>query len=279
MLRLGSNAPSCFHFTPHRAKPRTNVRSNVRVAVGGAIAFTLLASAPSACSRATPTPLEAPQGTHASDPQSANVDSSDVTIPPNAASNPSSSAEDKVAPTPSDTAERTEVATASTDISLQPALVDSDGNPLPQTDERPSVDSPSFKRRLESLVAALSSNQPELARPAFFPQLAYTQVKAIKDPARDWDRRLFAAFSRNIADYHARLGKPTQPLTLVRLELPEAKVKWIKPGVEGNRLGYYRVTRSKLVVAKADGQEVALELTSLISWRGEWYVVHLHGFE
>jgi hypothetical protein len=51
------------------------------------------------------------------------------------------------------------------------------------------------------------------------------------------------------------------------------------PGKEGNKLGYYRVTRSKLRYLDAGGTEHTLGLTSLISWRGEWFVVHLDGFK
>ena len=53
----------------------------------------------------------------------------------------------------------------------------------------------------------------------------------------------------------------------------------MKPGKEGNRLGYFRVLRSRLRFRLASGKERSFELTSLISWRGEWYVVHLHGFQ
>jgi hypothetical protein len=53
----------------------------------------------------------------------------------------------------------------------------------------------------------------------------------------------------------------------------------MKPHSEGNKVGYFRVLRSKLLLGKPDGSELGLEVTSMISWRGEWYVVHLHGFE
>jgi hypothetical protein len=53
----------------------------------------------------------------------------------------------------------------------------------------------------------------------------------------------------------------------------------MKPGKEGNRVGYFRVLRSKLRIGLPEGRERTLELTSLISWRGEWYVVHLSGFD
>ena len=58
----------------------------------------------------------------------------------------------------------------------------------------------------------------------------------------------------------------------------ERAVRWMEPGAEGNRVGYHRVTRSRLKVGLANGGTRELELTSLISWRGAWYVVHLHGF-
>ena len=53
----------------------------------------------------------------------------------------------------------------------------------------------------------------------------------------------------------------------------------MKPGSEGNKLGYYRVLRSALVYSDAQGRERELSVTSMISWRGEWYVVHLAGFK
>lgn len=160
-----------------------------------------------------------------------------------------------------------------------PALLDADGNPLPQTEERPSATSRSLVRRLELLVEAIAKDEPALALPAFFPVEAYTQVKAIAKPERDWQRRLVAAFERNIHEYHRKLGASATGVRFARLEVPEAKVKWMKPGSEGNRVGYFRVVRSQLVVATSEGRELPLELTSMISWRGEWYVVHLHGFE
>jgi hypothetical protein len=53
----------------------------------------------------------------------------------------------------------------------------------------------------------------------------------------------------------------------------------MKPGSEGNKLGYWRVLRAELRCREAQGRERILEVTSLISWRGEWYAVHLHGFK
>jgi hypothetical protein len=128
-------------------------------------------------------------------------------------------------------------------------------------------------------VDAIANDEPARALAAFFPVEAYKQVKAIERPERDWKQRLIGAFERDIHEAHRALGRDAQSAALARIEVPEAKVKWMKPGAEGNRVGYFRVLRSKLVLALAGGRERAIEVTSLISWRGEWYVVHLSGFD
>jgi hypothetical protein len=158
-------------------------------------------------------------------------------------------------------------------------LLGLDGQALPQTEERPVADSPALSQKLELLAQAILKDDPSLALPAFFPVVAYEQVKDIAKPARDWKLRLVAAFERNIHEYHRAIGSNVQALKVVGLEIPEAGVRWMKPGSEGNRVGYFRVLRSKLRLETDQGKSLAFEVTSLISWRGEWYVVHLKGFE
>jgi hypothetical protein len=165
------------------------------------------------------------------------------------------------------------------DSPSEPPLRDQAGKLLPQTLDRPSVDSPVFRRRLGDLVRAIETDDAELARSFFFPLEAYEVVKSIKEPAKDWRQRLYRAFVRNVHEYHRKLGADAAGTRLARLDLDERRVKWMKPGSEGNALGYHRVTRSKLVLVDGAGKERTFELTSLISWRGEWYVVHLHGFK
>lgn len=169
-------------------------------------------------------------------------------------------------------------ASADLDAELTPSVVAPDGTPLPQTRDRPHADSAGLRLRLELLVAAIAEDDPERAVPAFFPKVAYEQVKAIERPGRDWQYRLVRAFERNIHEYHEQLGKDAAGAKFAGLTLRERAVRWMAPGSEGNRVGYYRVTRAHLRLRLASGAERQLELTSLISWRGAWYVVHLHGF-
>jgi hypothetical protein len=158
------------------------------------------------------------------------------------------------------------------------ALYAGDGAPLGQTDAFPSLTSVTYQDRIMMLWDAIVKDEPELAKPAFFPLVAYEQVKAIPKPAIDYERRLLKAFARDIHAYHQKLGKDPSLAKLVRLDVPEAKAKWMDPGSEGNKLGYDRVLDSKLVFTR-DGKESTLDVKSMISWRGEWYVVHLAGFK
>lgn len=160
-----------------------------------------------------------------------------------------------------------------------PPLLDESGQALPQTETLPSTESAFFQKSARDLFDAIVADDPERAKPFFFPVVAYRQVKAIKDPDRDHERRLLALFERDVHTYHQKLGERPEQAAFVELRVPAEKSKWMAPGKEGNRLGYHRVLRSSLIYRSAEGKERSLEVTSLISWRGEWYVVHLHGFE
>ncbi len=114
--------------------------------------------------------------------------------------------------------------------------------------------------------------------PFFFPVTAYEQVKAVGSPASDWRRRLVAAYKRDIHALHKRLGDKAESAKLVRLDVPDERARWVEPDEEYNKLGYYRVYGTRIVY-EVDGKERTFDISSLISWRGEWYVVHLTGFK
>lgn len=159
-----------------------------------------------------------------------------------------------------------------------PPLLDESGALLPQTEEVPRIDTPLFQHRLGLLWRAIVEDDPEIARPFFFPKVAYLKVKAIKDPAQDWEKRLWRLFVRDVHEYHQALGPKPHEARFVRLDFPEGRSAWMKKHKEGNAIGYHRVKRPYLVFTDAGGKERKLEVTVMISWRGEWYVVHLHGF-
>ncbi|HEX2671707.1 MAG TPA: hypothetical protein VHM25_12585, partial [Polyangiaceae bacterium] len=88
----------------------------------------------------------------------------------------------------------------------EPPLVDEHGKPLDQTDQRPTLNSASFQKRIELVAHAILTGEVETALPAFFPLVAYQQVKDVAKPERDYKFRLLANFKRDLLEYHHALG-------------------------------------------------------------------------
>jgi hypothetical protein len=144
---------------------------------------------------------------------------------------------------------------------------------LPQTRALPSAATPVFQAEMTDLWTAVVTGQPETAARAFFPLSAYKQVKAIADPAADWNARLFGDFRLDVDAAHRLLGPGADSARLVRVIVPSADAAWINPGVCYNSVGYWHVGGARLVY-RQDGQLRSIGIASLISWRGQWYVVH-----
>ncbi|MEO8876951.1 MAG: hypothetical protein ABI461_15265 [Polyangiaceae bacterium] len=151
---------------------------------------------------------------------------------------------------------------------------------LPQTNDKPDATTVAFNVRMQLVWSAITADDVERALPAFFPESAYEQTKAIAHPEADWRRRLVRNFKRDIHALHVEVASTGVGTSarLVRVDLPDKRARWVEPGDEGNKTGYYRVYGTQLIWA-AEGREHASPITSLISWRGEWYIVHLTGFK
>ena len=144
---------------------------------------------------------------------------------------------------------------------------------LPQTRALPSAGTRVFHAEMTDLWAAVVTGKARLATQAFFPLAAYTQVKAIADPAADWHSRLFGDFRLDVAAAHRYLGRGAAHTRLLRVIVPSAGAAWINPGVCYNSVGYWHVGGARLVY-REHGQVRSIGIASLISWRGRWYVVH-----
>jgi len=110
--------------------------------------------------------------------------------------------------------------------------------------------------------------------PAFFPEAAYAQVKAIADPKGDYQARLIGEYRLDLAAANALLGAHARRARLIGVDIPGEYAHWVPPGTCYNRIGYYEVPGAR-VVYDEDGEVRSFGIASLISWRGVWYVVHL----
>jgi hypothetical protein len=141
---------------------------------------------------------------------------------------------------------------------------------LPQTSARPSTSGTAFQNATHDLWLAVTTGDPEYARPAFFPVDAYKQVKAISNPASDWQTRLWGNFTADVAAAHKLVGPDAK---LDRVDVPTQYATWIPPGACYNSIGYWHVPGSR-VVYRQGGATRSFGVASFISWRGDWYVVH-----
>jgi hypothetical protein len=126
---------------------------------------------------------------------------------------------------------------------------------------------------VRDLWRAVVDGNPAEAQPFFFPLGAYIQVKGISNPVHDYQTRLIANFDQDVASLHAALGASAGSASFTTVTVPPA-AQWIAPGVESNKGSYWRVYGTS-VSYTAGGQSRSFPITSMISWRGEWYVVHL----
>jgi len=144
-------------------------------------------------------------------------------------------------------------------------------------EERPQDDGPALQAKGQLLWRAIVDDRPDLAASFFFPKEAYVHVKAAKNPEGDWRWRLWKNFERDVHALHRTQGQALGRATFKGLHVPAKKPHWAAPGNEYNRLGYWRVYGSHLIY-ELRGRERFIPISSLISWKSEWYVVHMTGF-
>jgi hypothetical protein len=141
---------------------------------------------------------------------------------------------------------------------------------LPQTHTLPGTNSAAFRNAMADLWLAVTSGNPRFGRPAFFPEAAYRQLKAIPYPDADWQDRLWYDFGLDVGAAHDLVPRGAR---LVRVIVPASEADWVYPDACYNTIGYWHVGGARVVYTE-HGQQRSFGIASLISWRGVWYVVH-----
>jgi hypothetical protein len=187
-------------------------------------------------------------------------------------------ASDSIAPLPAPVPKPSASAASDAGADAEEDAAAIDPGTLPQTKDRPSASGPAFEARVRALWDGIVNDDPERAMTFFFPKTAYEQTKAVANPAGDWKWRLVGNYKRDVHAAHLKLGRQATSARFVAIDVPDPRARWVEPGEEGNKTGYWRVYGTKLRY-ELDGDPRVLDVTSLISWRGEWYLVHLSGFK
>jgi hypothetical protein len=177
---------------------------------------------------------------------------------------PSASKSPSETPTPTPTPKPTPAKPSA--IPVAPA----NAGTLPQTNALPKTTSTAFSNAVHDIWLAVTTGNPDYALPAFFPEKAYEQVKAIADPESDWQGRLWYDFTLDLAAVHKLVGKNAK---LTRVTVPTQYAQWIPEGACYNKVGYWHVPGSR-VVYRENGVTRSFGIASFISWRGDWYLIH-----
>ena len=148
-----------------------------------------------------------------------------------------------------------------------------DPGTLPQTGAKPGVGAV-FERHMRVLWSAITRGAPAVARPVFFPESAYRQVKAIWNPNGDFSTRIWANFVRDIAAYHRYLGRHAAAARLTGVIPAPAAATWVPRGVCENGVGYWQLPGTRLVYDIGSTRH-SVGVYSMISWRGVWYPIPL----
>jgi hypothetical protein len=141
---------------------------------------------------------------------------------------------------------------------------------------KPPLQSEELTARVRTLFEAIKADNPEIARDMFFPRGPFIPLKDIKNPGGYWDQ-LYRAYEQDIHQLHRKRARELEGAEFVSFELGTPPT-WVKPGDEGNKIGYFRTFNGKLRYDSA-GKQRTIELRVIISWDERWYITHLLPFK
>ncbi|MGK3986802.1 hypothetical protein WME99_27390 [Sorangium sp. So ce136] len=139
----------------------------------------------------------------------------------------------------------------------------------------PALESKDLTERASALFDAIVKNEPALAEAFWFPKEPFIPLKDVKDPGKYWDN-LHAAYLNDVKAMH-RKRKSWEGARFVGFQVG-SRPKWVPPGDEANKIGYYRSLHGKLKY-ELDGKPASLDVHTIISWQGRWYITHLGDFK
>jgi hypothetical protein len=132
-----------------------------------------------------------------------------------------------------------------------------------------------LQERAKGLFEAIVKDEPALGDPFWFPKEPFVPLKDVKDPGRYWET-LHKTYVNDIHALH-RKRKSWAGATFVRFDRGSTP-KWVKPGDEANKIGYYRSFHG-LLRFEVDGERESIDVHTVITWQGRWFITHLRKFK
>ena len=147
---------------------------------------------------------------------------------------------------------------------------------LPQTSTEPSLATQPGSHlysSMDKLWNDILANNTRQADTMMFPELAYEKLKAIPYPQSDYVNRLQYLFNLDIGAYRRFLLAKGTPVFLRVVTSPE-DAQWIPVGACYNKIGYWHLPGVRFVYHYGSTIN-SVGVLSMISWRGQWYFIHL----
>lgn len=208
------------------------------------------------------------------DASSATMASSAAPIAPASAAAPPAVSADAVAPAASALPLVDAGSDASPPVPAAAAPVEA-APPFAADNKLPPTEGPELQERAKGLLSAVIQDDPKLAEPFWFPKEPFIPLKDVKGPDKYWEQ-LHRTYGK---DVHALHKKRTSWSGVVFEKFSiGSKPTWVKPGEEGNKIGYHRSFRGKLHYS-VDGKRESFEVRTVITWQGLWYITHLSKFK
>lgn len=147
--------------------------------------------------------------------------------------------------------------------------------PFAADNNLPPTAGPELQERAKGLLDAVIQDDPKLADPFWFPKEPFIPLKDVKGPDKYWEQ-LHRTYGSDVHALHKK-RKSWGGVVFERFEIG-SNPKWVKPGDEANKIGYHRSFHGKLRYT-ADGKSETIDVHTVITWQGRWYVTHLRKFK
>jgi hypothetical protein len=135
----------------------------------------------------------------------------------------------------------------------------------------PLADPRDLNERANDLFQAVVKDDPAPGEPFWFPKEPFVSLKDPPNPAGYWDK-LHRAYADDIHVLHESRDS-WDGATFDRFELGSPP-RWMNPGDEHNRIGYYRSLGGSIHYRVGQNEET-LVVDVIITWQGRWFVTHL----
>ena len=186
---------------------------------------------------------------------------------------PSAAASVAPAEIPSDAGSPRDAGTDGASAERERAEPEAPPDPLNKT--RPPLDSEELQARARALFEAIVANDAARGDVFWFPKEPFIPLKDVKGPDRYWDT-LHRTYTNDIAKLH-RKRKSWDGAVFKGFTIGSTP-KWVKPGEEANKIGYHRSFRGKIRY-EIGGEPATIDVHTVISWQGRWYITHLSKFK